>query len=942
VLEDDDIIREFLIESNENLNRLDTEIVDLERQPTAERLASIFRTIHTIKGTCGFLGFQKLEGITHHAENILSQLRAGQRQVSGGLVSVILESVDAVRQILSNIETSGQEGDNGYPDLVERLERTAADTTSEVEEKPLAVVEAPGSSEGITAKVTPTEFALAITDKVQVTEVAQTPIEPAAVKPAEATPKAVEAASRPSVSMAPVQRDGVATPAPPPAESEKSSGIADSSIRVDVSLLDKLMNLVGELVLARNQILQFTSQRDDTGLNATSQRLNLITSELQEGVMKTRMQPIGMIWNKLPRVVRDVAHSLGKQLELEMEGADTELDKTIIEAIKDPLTHMVRNACDHGVEDPETRMRKGKPAKGTLRLKAYHEGGQVNIEISDDGAGIDVERVKRKAIEKGLVRAEQAATMSEREAIGLLFLPGFSTAQTVTNVSGRGVGMDVVRSNVEKIGGAVDISTKPGEGTTVKLKIPLTLAIIPGLLVTSGGHRFVIPQVSLLELIRLEGDALSKIEFVHQTPVYRRRGTLLPIAYLNDVLKLPANASDDARNIVVLQAEDRQFGLVVDGVNDTQEIVVKPMGKQLKGLTCYSGSTIMGDGAVALILDVLGIGQLSGVLNRSREMHRQEAARPVSVEGQKQRLLLFKSGSFDRLAVPLALVARLEEIPHSSVEYAGGRQVVQYRDQILPLISLSSIIDPPLVEQGEPAQLMDVTGIGQSNEAQTDPIQVVVFSNEENTIGLIVDQIVDIVEEAVTMRRPKSPKPGILGSAVVGKKVADFLDLQSIIEATGERFFGVPETKNPVTVLLAESSAFNRGLLRSQLEMSGYEVLEAGNTNEALQRIERESIQVLVVGSDLLANDPTGAEKIRKRTASVRIPVLSMSNTSAEMASRKSAGVAFDDYQLRFEREAMIQSIARLAQAVDSSGKRWTGEDPAPGDLEKAGELVHA
>jgi two-component system chemotaxis sensor kinase CheA len=500
--------------------------------------------------------------------------------------------------------------------------------------------------------------------------------------------------------------------------------------------------------------------------------------------------------------------------------------------------------------------------------------------------------------------------------------------------------MDVVRSNVEKIGGAVDISTRPGEGTTVKLKIPLTLAIIPGLLVTSGGHRFVIPQVSLLELIRLEGDALSKIEFVHQTPVYRRRGTLLPIAYLNDVLKLPPNASDEARNIVVLQAEERQFGLVVDGVNDTQEIVVKPMGKQLKGLTCYSGSTIMGDGAVALILDVLGVGQLSGVLNRSREIHRQEAVRQTPSEGQKQRLLLFKSGSFERLAVPLALVARLEEIDRSSIEYAGGRQVVQYRDQILPLISLSSILDPPVKEPSEAAQA-DVSAIDQSPEAQTDPIQVVVFSNEENTIGLIVDQIVDIVEEAVTMRRPKSPKPGILGSAVVGKKVADFLDLQSIIEATGERFFGIPEAKNQVTVLLAESSAFNRGLLRSQLEMSGYEVVEASNTNEALQRIESESIQVLVVGSDLLSNDPSGAEKIRKRTASVRIPVLAMSNSSAEMAVRKAAGVVFDDYQLRFEREAMIQSIARLAHAVDSSGKHWTG-DPAAEDLKKAGELVHA
>jgi len=905
VLEDDEIIREFLIESNENLNRLDAEIVDLERHPTAERLASIFRTIHTIKGTCGFLGFEKLEGITHHAENILSQLRAGQRQVSGNLVSVILESVDAVRQILNQIETTGQEGDNSYPELVDRLERTAADTTSDAAAVKASETAPDGGAAPVTERAAPPE------------EKAAVAATPAAAAPApEAPPAVVHHAPAPAPKETAPAKAAV-TPPPAASEGEKSGNIADSSIRVDVSLLDKLMNLVGELVLARNQILQFTNHHDDTGLNATSQRLNLITSELQEGVMKTRMQPIGMIWNKLPRVVRDVAHSLGKQLELVMEGADTELDKTIIEAIKDPLTHMVRNACDHGVEDTETRMRKGKPAKGTLKLKAYHEGGQVNIEISDDGAGIDAERVKRKAVEKGLIRAEQAAAMSEREAIGLLFLPGFSTAQTVTNVSGRGVGMDVVKSNVEKIGGAVDIATKLGEGTTVKLKIPLTLAIIPGLLVTIGGHRFVIPQVSLLELIRLEGDALSKIEYVHQAPVYRRRGALLPIAYLNEVLGLPPTVSEEAKNIVVLQAEERQFGLVVDGVNDTQEIVVKPMGKQLKGLTCYSGSTIMGDGAVALILDVLGIGQLSGVLNRTRESHRQDHGELATAEGQKQRLLLFKSGSFERLAVPLSLVARLEEIPLSSVEYAGGRRVVQYRGQILPLIALSSIIESSFSDDAERA----------------DPIQVVVFSNEDNTMGLIVDQIVDIVEELVTMRRSNSPRNGILGSAVVGKKVADFLDLQSIIETTGEKFFGAPESRSVSTVLLADSSSFNRGLLRSQMEMSGYAVVEAASTAETLQRLERESIQIVVIGSDLVAGDPAAMEKVRKRAVSARIPILALGNARNEKDAGKFSGLLYDDYQMRFEREAMLASIARLAAA--------TG-DSRMADLERAGELVHA
>jgi two-component system chemotaxis sensor kinase CheA len=380
------------------------------------------------------------------------------------------------------------------------------------------------------------------------------------------------------------------------------------------------MNLVGELVLTRNQILQFNARQEDTTLNTTSQRLNLITTELQAGVMKTRMQPIGVVWNKLPRLVRDLATSSGKQIQLEMDGADTELDKTIIEAIKDPLTHIVRNCCDHGIEKPEARLRAGKPAGGTLSLRAFHEGGQVNIEISDDGGGVNLQRVKEKALEKGLVRPDQIERMSEREVLGLIFLPGFSTAPKVTSVSGRGVGMDVVKTNIEKIGGAADLASRVGEGTTVKLKIPLTLAIIPGLVVKNGGERFVIPQVSLLELIRLETDSgKSSIEWIHGTPVYRHRDRLLPITYLSQVLGQGATQNSDAINIVVLQAEDRQFGLVVDDIQDTQEIVVKPLGKQLKGLSCYAGATIMGDGRVALILDVLGIGQLSGVVQESRE-----------------------------------------------------------------------------------------------------------------------------------------------------------------------------------------------------------------------------------------------------------------------------------------------------------------------------------
>ena len=744
--DDQDVVREFLVESHENLSRLDQDLIELELHPKDScRLASIFRTIHTIKGTCGFFAFSTLEKITHQAETLLSQLRDGKRELSPALVSLVLETVDATRKVLASIEASGKEGPDLYEDLTERLRFEAQCLC------------------GTGSQSSPRELPDAAAE----------------------LHRGLNSADHPDGAR--VEDD-----------TTRSSAVVDANIRVGVVHLDKLMDLVGELVLTRNQILQFNAEREDPALNATSQRLNLITTELQEGVMKTRMQPIGMVWNKLPRVVRDMAVALGKQIRLKMDGADTELDRTIIEAIKDPLVHLVRNSCDHGIEIPEVRTSAGKSPQGTLMLRAYHEGGQVNIEIGDDGTGIDVAQVKQKAVEKGLLRPEQAEKLSDREALNLIFQPGFSTAQTVTKVSGRGVGMDVVKSNIEKIGGVVDISNRPGEGSTVKLKIPLTLAIIPGLVITSGGERFVIPQVSLLELIRLEGDSSERhIEQVHGTPVYRRRGSLLPIAYLNRVLGLESAERAEAVSIVVLQAEDRQFGLVVDGINDTQEIVVKPLGKQLKGLTEYAGATIMGDGRVALILDVLGIGQRSGVLAESREQARAAAEKSARAGVEQQRLLLFRAGSFERLAVPLSLVARLEEFPLSSIEFAGGCQVVQYRDRILPLVPLRDVL-----ETAAP-----------NHEQAADPVQVIVFNDGDRSVGVVVDQILDVVEETV-MTRQKSTRKGLLGSAVIGRRVTDLLDLNEVIHAASESWFqGAGRSGGGKTVLVAEGSSFSRGLL---------------------------------------------------------------------------------------------------------------------------------
>jgi len=781
----DDIVKEFLVESNENLDQLDRDLVALETEPTSHELLSrIFRAIHTIKGTTGFLGFSKLESVAHAGENLLSKLRDAVLTLNPEITSALLATMDAVREMLSRIETTGQDGDHDYTPLIGRLTalQTASPAGSAPAQTPAATVSAP---EQAAAKAEPAPEAAAPPPKPETEPAPEAkPIGEILVANGRATPDQVAGAIEQQMDGDPrhVGEILVEHGAVQPAEvvealktqnESRASALAASNIRVDVGQLDKLMNLVGELVLARNQILQFSAAQQDAAFLGTSQRLNLITTELQEGVMKTRMQPIDNIWNKFPRVVRDLAMSCGKRIRVEMEGKETELDKTLIEAIKDPLTHIVRNSADHGIERPEQREAQGKPAEGRLFLRAYHEGGQVNIEISDDGAGIGVDRVKRKAVDRGLITPEQAARMGEREALNLIFLPGLSTAEKVTNVSGRGVGMDVVKTNLEKIGGTVDIQSQVGKGTTLKIKIPLTLAIIPALIVTSGGDRYAIPQISLLELVRLEGDEARKgIESIHGAPVYRLRGNLLPLAYLNHELGLETAAGEqDVINIVVLHADDRQFGLIVDAVNDTEEIVVKPLGKQLKGLTTFAGATIMGDGRVALILDVLGLAHRAKVISevRERALADDGGTREKAGSENRQTLLLLRSQGDGRIAIPLGLVTRLEEFPRSAIEKTGNQTVVQYRDSILPLVRVADLLQERRGKTRAP------------QEGPPDaPVQVVVYSDEERSVGLVVDRILDIVEEDLAKQQPAS-REGVQGCLAIQGRVTEILDLEGLV-----------------------------------------------------------------------------------------------------------------------------------------------------------------
>jgi two-component system chemotaxis sensor kinase CheA len=824
----DEIVAEFLVESHENLDQLDTDLLALEQDPTSrDLLGSVFRTIHTIKGTSGFLAFHRLEQLTHVGENLLSRLRDGKIQLTEQRTSALLTMVDAVRGLLAEIERSGVEGDADHTALAEHLAALLDDDGSDPSAVPMpkqSSAPEPTTTTTVTTTTTTTTAEVEVPAEPAAESAPEPAAEPAAEPaPAPATPIGevlVDSglASPDSVEIARIQQglgderklgeimvghgsaspdaiDGALKTQAQGQSPEGRRSVVDSSVRVDVELLDTLMRMVGELVLSRNQLVSELEDQKDTALARSAQRLSLVTSELQEQVMKTRMQPVDTVWSKLPRVVRDLSRQCGREVRLEMEGRDTELDRSVLEAIKDPLTHLVRNAIDHGIEPPEARAVAGKHPEGTLLLRAYHEAGQVHLEIIDDGAGIDPQVIAAKAIERGLTSSAEIERMSPREVIQLIFLPGFSTAGAVTNVSGRGVGMDVVKTRIEAIGGSVDVISKKGTGSTFRLTIPLTLAIIPALTIGCAGRRYAIPQVSVLELVRLSGEhARGGIEHISGAPVYRLRGTLLPLVRLDEQLGLvpadtggerpdapPADSDQDGHElaepavedtrggfIVVLQAEQHRFGLVVDDVLDTQEIVVKPLGRHLKGLPMYAGATILGDGSVVLILDATTVARRADVLASTAgaastgALDESTAIDPV---------LVVELAGGRQAAIPLDMVTRLEEIPQSSIEKVGGREVVQYRGHIMPMVRLATLL-----------------GAYGSESDDSDRVQLVVYTRGERSVGFAVERIIDIATER-SGSRSDIDDHALLGSVVVGERVVELLDVQAAVLAADPVFY---------------------------------------------------------------------------------------------------------------------------------------------------------
>jgi two-component system chemotaxis sensor kinase CheA len=860
----DDLLREFVTETNESLDVVDVELVRFEQDPNnAKILDNIFRLVHTIKGTCGFIGLPRLEALAHAAETLMGKFRDGV-PATNEAVTLILTTIDRIKQILESLEREQREPDGSDGDLITDLERMVERITPAAKPAPPQYAVGTLTPQVLERPLRPGEVSLDELERA----FRETPVETPPAKPAKPAP------------AEPVKDDDPA----------KAGG---QSIRVTVDTLEHLMTMVSELVLTRNQLLEIVRRHEDSEFKAPLQRLSNVTAELQEGVMKTRMQPIGNAWQKLPRIVRDLSQELGKQIDLQMQGAETELDRQVLDLIKDPLTHMVRNSADHGLETPELRRAAGKPEQGRIRLSAYHEGGHIIIQIADDGRGLDTARIKAKAVAQGLASEAELEKMSEAQIHKFIFTPGFSTAAKITSVSGRGVGMDVVRNNIDQIGGTIDVKSVTGVGVSFSIKIPLTLAIVAALIVEAGGDRFAIPQIAVIELVRARAGSEHRVERIKDTAVLRLRDKLLPLARLSKLLGTQTDAGDvEGGFIVVTQVGSESFGIVVDSVFHTEEIVVKPMSSKLRHIAMFSGNTILGDGSVIMIIDPNGVAESFGHAVIS-QFDAEEAAnsQPVAAAEQKTSLLVFRAGSAQPKAVPLALITRLEEVDALTIELSNGRHMVQYRGQLMPLVSM----DETVRVKGEGAQ------------------PLLVFSDGARSMALVVDEIVDIVEDRLDIQ-VGSDNSGVLGSAIIKGHATEIIDVGHFLPVAFEDWFRRKEQPARVrarTVLLIDDSPFFRNMLTPVLQAAGYQVTAAASAHEALAMIKQGGAFDVVI-TDIEMPEMDGfefAKNLRGDPRNADLPVIALSSVVSAEAIERGRQVGFHDYVAKFDRQGLIAAL---------------------------------
>jgi len=911
----DDLLREFLTETNENIDVVDVELVKFERDPNnAQVLDNIFRLVHTIKGTCGFLGLPRLGALAHAAETLMGKFREGA-PVTTEAVGLILRTIDRVKELLVELETNlGQEPEGNDDDLIGPLEALALGSQAQPEPEPepepapqRKVSVGTLTPQVLERELLPGEDSLDDIERAFREAQAEVPVPKPVAKQVPAAPAAeaktetkAEAKSEAKPAAKPAAKPGKAGEAD---EGAGKGSVSSQSLRVNVDTLEKLMTMVSELVLTRNQLMEIARRQGDTEFKVPLQRLSNVTAELQEGVMKTRMQPIGNAWQKLPRIVRDLAQELNKQIDLEMVGAETELDRQILDLIKDPLTHMVRNSADHGLESTEQRRAAGKPERGKIRLAAYHEGGHIIIEISDDGRGLDTARIRAKALENGLATEAELEKMSEAQIHKFIFHAGFSTAAKVTSVSGRGVGMDVVRNNIEIIGGTIDVRSVPGRGTTFVIKIPLTLAIVSALIVEAAGDRFAIPQLAVMELVRVHHKSGHRIERIKNTPVLRLRNKLLPVVPLAELLGTaePGSAVNETEQgeqgfIVVMQVGNQTFGIVVDAVFHTEEIVVKPMSSLLRHLSIFSGNTILGDGSVIMIIDPNGIAQAAAHSSTLSSSDSSAAdAERASGKGNAVALLLFRAGGPEPKAVPLSLVTRLEELPVEKIERATGRPVVQYRGTLMPLVPVNDRVE--------------------QRESGTQP--VLVFSDSGRSVGLMVDEIIDIVEEQFEITLA-SDVPGILGSGVVRGQTTEIIDIAHYLPMGFKDWFhrraqqGEPQRRS---LLLVDDSAFFRNMIGPALKAAGYDVTLCDSAVTALQLIEGGAMFDVVV-TDIEMPHMDGfefASRLRSDPRLEGLPIIALSGLCTPEAIERGRSVGFSDYIAKFDKPGLLEALKEFA-----------------------------
>jgi len=914
---------EFLVETEEMLDRISINLALVEKEEhSGETLREIYRDMHTIKGGAQLFRSSQIAQVAHTMESVLDPVRNNVLPLSTSLLDAIYQGIDFVKFQVSCIRDTGSEGDS--PEKIDEvtlklinivtqmaggsfdLENDAKIQSSKPKPlspnvdtaTPLAIVPSLGGKDE-------NELALMSTSDIA-TQNNESEMVMNEEKSMTTEPKKEEETRVPSSAA-----NGSG------AGSKPSS--ANDTIRVPVGLLDSLMNLVGELVLIRNQVLQYNDTSADAGFQNLSQRLSIVTTELQNEVMKTRMQPIGNILTKFQRVVREVSHKLGKKVNLVLEGTDTELDKTLIEAVKDPLAHIVRNAVDHGLEMPEDRLSSGKNEAGQISIRSYHEGGQVIVEVSDDGRGLSRDKIEKKAIEKGLVTQEQCSRLSDREIHNLIFSSGFSTVEKVSDLSGRGVGMDVVRTNIEKIGGMVDLTSEEGKGMAVRLKIPLTLAIVPALIVKSGKERFAIPQVKLVELVRVESGSPHGIQMLQDRPVFQLRGDLLPLVSLNETLGYGTASEDiDAQNmtgvvnIVVLNADNSLFGLIVDSIEDSIDIVVKPLSNFLKNLEVYAGATVMGDGSVSLTLDIAGLaGQLKlfGDVVESQELSKVKEEQSSENVTEAVEYLVIDVGATGKYAIPLCQVNRLEEFKIEDIEMSGAQRVVRYRDSILPIVSISKYLG---IEEEE----------DKSAAEEKEKLSVIVVGKSNRLFGLEVKQILDVLSEKSEIDSTMRDRPGIIGTLLYDEGVLVVIDTYNIVGAVEKNFIKDPDSEDGklsadkfgqnMHVLVVEDNNFYRKHVMNILSERGFSVDSEINGRKGFERLKEFPNRYSAVISDIEMPEMDGyqmVEKVRAELPLPNLPIIALTTKFKSSDLEYGFKMGFTDYLEKLKADELLGKL---------------------------------